>query len=153
MPDTSALACQATVTLEAPFHDVDSADVVWHGNYYKYFERARSALLRSFDYDVPQMLASGFSWPVIESHCRHVAPLRYGDTMHVTATLVEVDLRLKIAFDIRTTDGRKIARGHTIQVAVNTVTSAMCVGFPPVLMQRILAARGQDARPQGGDAT
>jgi len=27
----------AVITLRVPFHDVDSARVVWHGHYFKYF--------------------------------------------------------------------------------------------------------------------
>lgn len=137
MPEKHACTIQATATLEIPFHDVDSAGVVWHGNYYKYFEHARSALLRSFDYDVPQMVTSGYSWPVIESHCRHIAPLRYGNTICVTASIVDFYMRLKIAFEIRTLDDLKIARGHTVQVAVDNSTFQMCLESPPVLLDRL----------------
>ena len=34
-----------SVALKAQFYDVDSMNVVWHGNYVKYFETARCALL------------------------------------------------------------------------------------------------------------
>ncbi len=149
MPEPLPPDWQATVTLDMPFHDVDSAGVVWHGNYFKYFEHARSALLRRLDYDVPQMFASGYAWPVIESHCRHIAPLRYGDTIRVTARLLEAELRLKIGFDIRSVDGLKIARGHTIQVAVDLKTSEMCLGSPPILMQQLDRAWARETPTDG----
>ena len=37
---------QVEVELEVPFHDVDMLQLVWHGHYYKYFELARTQLLR-----------------------------------------------------------------------------------------------------------
>ena len=61
---------QATVEILVPFHDVDWMQVVWHGHYYKYFEVARTKLLQSIGYDVHEMKASGYSWPVVESNCK-----------------------------------------------------------------------------------
>lgn len=40
----------AEVELTVPFHDVDMMGVVWHGNYFRYFEIAREALLNQFNY-------------------------------------------------------------------------------------------------------
>ena len=33
-----------SVTLIVPYYDVDVMEIVWNGNYFKYFERARQAL-------------------------------------------------------------------------------------------------------------
>ena len=55
----------ASVDVEVPFHDVDAMQVAWHGHYVKYFELARCALLRRFDYDCPQMQTSGYLWPIV----------------------------------------------------------------------------------------
>ena len=48
------------ITLAPAFHDCDPMQVVWHGNYFKYFEIARCALLQRYDYDYPQMQESGY---------------------------------------------------------------------------------------------
>ena len=39
----------AEVSFQVPFHDVDAMQVVWHGNYLKYFELARTEMERSMD--------------------------------------------------------------------------------------------------------
>ena len=52
---------QAEIEIEVPFHDLDPMDVVWHGNYVRYFERARHALLQTLDYDYPQMRDSNYA--------------------------------------------------------------------------------------------
>ncbi len=45
------------IELSPAFHDLDPMDIVWHGNYAKYLEIARNALMAKFDYDYPQMRA------------------------------------------------------------------------------------------------
>jgi len=64
MPTSTDLSAETII--EIPFHDVDSAEVAWHGHYVKYFEIARCKLLDKFDYNYPQMTASGYFWPIIE---------------------------------------------------------------------------------------
>ena len=91
----------ASVEIEVPFHDVDAMQVAWHGHYLKYFELARCALLRSFDYDYPQMQASGYLWPIVECELKYIRPARYGQRLTATATLIEHENRLRIAYDIR----------------------------------------------------
>ena len=49
------------VELEIPFHDVDLQRVVWHGHYYKYFEMARTKLLRSLDLDAGEIVGKRIS--------------------------------------------------------------------------------------------
>ncbi|MDE2345855.1 MAG: acyl-CoA thioesterase, partial [Gammaproteobacteria bacterium] len=90
----------AEATLEVPFQDIDAMQVAWHGNYLRYFETARTTLLRSIDYDYPQMLASNYLWPIIEAHLRFIKPLRYGQRIQVSAELVEWENRMKIDYTI-----------------------------------------------------
>ena len=68
----------AAVTLEVPFHDVDSMGIVWHGHYLKYFEIARTALMRRVGMDLAEMNASGCVWPVVTCEVKYLRPLRYG---------------------------------------------------------------------------
>ncbi len=57
----------AEVELTIPFHDVDMMGVAWHGNYFRYFEVAREALLNQFNYGYRQMKESGYLWPVVDA--------------------------------------------------------------------------------------
>lgn len=128
----------AEVELSPAFHDLDPMDVVWHGHYLKYLELARCALLQSFDYDYPQMRASGYAWPVVDLRSKYVRPARYGQRLRVRATLVEWENRLRI--DYLVTDagsGAVLTRAHTIQVAVDIATGEMCFACPPVLARKL----------------
>jgi acyl-CoA thioester hydrolase len=125
-------------TIEVPFHDVDAMNVCWHGHYIKYFEIARGVLLRAFDYDYPDMLASGFVWPVVECHLKYVRPAVYGQLIDVRAELVEFENRLKIGYLITDhVSGAKLTKGYTIQVAVCSKTQALQYVSPSVLFDKL----------------
>lgn len=126
------------VALSPAFHDCDAMQVVWHGNYFKYFEIARCALLQRHDYDYPQMRDSGYLWPVVDARVKYIRPLLYGQALRVRATITEWENRLKIAYEIVDTDsGTTLTRAHTIQVAVDAATNEMLYLCPPVLWERL----------------
>ena len=129
---------EAEATCEIPFHDVDPMGVVWHGNYIKYFELARTVLLKSIDYDYLDMHESGYIWPIIECHCRYIQPITYGMTICITATLEEYENRLKIKYLITDHASKKrLTKGYTIQVAVRRETQSMCLASPPILLEKL----------------
>lgn len=126
------------IELTPAFHDLDPMDVVWHGNYLRYFELARCALLQQIDYDYPQMRESGYAWPIIDIRVKYVRPLRYGQPVIVRATFAEWEHRLKIHYEARdAATGQRLTRGFSIQVAVDLATQEMLYASPPVLLQRL----------------
>ncbi|NLB14229.1 MAG: acyl-CoA thioesterase [Gammaproteobacteria bacterium] len=132
----SDLFCE--IVLEPAFHDCDPMNVVWHGHYFKYLEIARCALLRRFDYDNPQMQASGWLWPVVDARIKYVRPLHFGQKLRVGARIVEWENRLRIDYEIRDeASGERLTRAHTIQVAVDAATGELQYVCPQVLWQRL----------------
>lgn len=129
---------KAEVEIQVPFHDVDSMHYVWHGHYYKYFEVVRTKLFQSIDYDVLQMKASGYSWPIIETSCKYVQPILYNQLIQVSAKIQEYENRLKIIYrisDAKTDE--KLATGHTTQVAVDMKNNEMCFVSPKILLEKV----------------
>ena len=125
----------ADVIIDVPFHDVDTMNVVWHGHYLKYFEIARCKLLDQFHYNYKQMLASGYAWPVIESHVRYVQGIEFEQKIRVRAILKEWENRLKIEYQIfDATTAKRLTKGYTSQVAVHIETREMCFQSPQVLL-------------------
>ncbi len=132
----SDLFCE--IVLEPAFHDCDPMNVVWHGHYFKYLEIARCALLRRFDYDYPQMQASGWLWPVVDARIKYVRPLHFGQKLRVGARIVEWENRLRIDYEIRDeASDERLTRAHTIQVAVDAATGELQYVCPQVLWQRL----------------
>lgn len=136
MAEPSLLA--AEIVIDVPFHDLDPMEVVWHGNYARYFERARHALLLALDYDYPQMKESGYMWPVVDMQIRYVRPARFAQKLRVRAEIVEWETRLKIRYEIRdAVSNERLTKGHTIQVAVLVSSGEMCFVCPPILWERL----------------
>lgn len=126
------------VETDVPFFHVDAMEVVWHGHYVQYFEQARTALLRSIDYDYPQMRASGYAWPVVECHIKYVRPARYGQKIRIEAALVEFENRLKIDYTIRdAASGQRLTKAYTVQVAVDMASGELQFVSPPALLERL----------------
>ena len=130
----------ATVEIEIPFHDIDVMEIAWHGHYAKYLEIARCAMLETIDYNVPQMKASGYAWPVIEMNTRYAAPLRFQQKVQVEAKLVEVENRMKINYRIFDLDtGKRLSKAYTIQVAVSMESGEMLFASPRALLDKLPA--------------
>ena len=108
------------IELEVPFHDVDALRIVWHGHYYKYLELARTALMRSRALDAHHFSELGFGLVMMETRCRHTAPLRYGDRFRVRAWFQDVEHRIHIAYEIQNlTTGKRAARARTVLVTTD----------------------------------
>lgn len=128
----------SVVDVEVPFHDVDAMNVAWHGHYLKYFELARCALLRRFDYDYPQMQASGFLWPIVECQLKYVRPAVYGQQLRVEASLLEYENRIRIGYEIRDRhSGARLTRGRTTQVAVDASTRELQFVSPHIVLANL----------------
>ena len=126
------------IELAPSFHDLDPMNIVWHGNYVKYLEIARCALLAKFDYDYPQMRASGFAWPIVDMRLKYVRSAEFNQRLRIRAEIVEWENRLKITYLIRdAASGAKLNQAYTIQVAVDMQTAEMRYVCPPILWQRL----------------
>ncbi|WP_338765274.1 acyl-CoA thioesterase [Massilia sp. METH4] len=128
----------AEVDMEVQFFDLDPMEIVWHGNYVKYLEVVRCALLDKIGYNYPQMKESGYAWPVVDMHLRYVAPATFGQKIRLRADIVEWENCLKIDYLITdAASGKRLNRATTTMVAVNMATQEMCYVSPPVLMKKL----------------
>jgi Predicted thioesterase len=129
---------RAEVELTVPFHDVDMLGIAWHGHYCKYLEIARCAMLDKIDYNYMVMKDTGYVWPIVDLQLRFVRPAKFGQQIRVTAELVEWEYRMKIKYliaDVET--GAALAKGFSIQAAVDAVTGEMSYASPAVFLQRL----------------
>lgn len=128
----------AEVTVKVQFYDLDPMQVVWHGNYVRFLEQARCALLDKIAFNYEEMSRTGYTWPVVDLRIKYIRPLRFGQEIKVAATLIEYENRLKITY--RVTDpatGETVTKAHTIQVAVETATNELCFDSPAVLRDKV----------------
>ena len=140
MPDAGSTkrTWVAEVEFAVQFYDLDPMEVVWHGNYAKYFEVARCALLDQVHYNYAEMKASGFAWPVIDMQVKYLQPLTFGQAAIVRTEIVEWEHWLKIEYVIRDkATGMRLTKATTRQVAVDISTKLMSLQSPPILLERL----------------
>lgn len=131
----------ASVDILVEFFDVDALKVVWHGNYPRYLEIARNALLEKIGYGYPAMEADGYLWPVVDMHIRYVQPARLGQKLRVTATLKEWENRLVMEFLIADASaGTKLTKAESVQVAVLAKNGELQFELPESLQSRVRKA-------------
>ncbi|MBE1276906.1 acyl-CoA thioesterase [Enterovibrio baiacu] len=131
---------QAEVTLRTAFQDADPMGVIYHGNYFRFFEEARRAMMEQLDYGYMAMKESGYMWPIIDAAVRYVQPIKFDQSIIVTAKLTEWENRLRTDYVIYDAVTRKrLTKGHTIQVAVSIDTEEMCFVSPTVFTQKLEA--------------
>jgi acyl-CoA thioester hydrolase len=131
---------QVELRLKVEFYDVDSMKIVWHGNYARYLEQARCALLDSIGYGYERMEASGYAWPVVNMQLKYVRPLRFGQQFVIRATLLEYENRIRIRYlMLDPGSGGKINSAETIQMAVDARTGESLMVSPACLVESIAA--------------
>jgi len=72
--------------------------VVYHSNYFYYFESSRAESIRQLGFTYADMEKLGVIMPVIEVQCKYLRPAVYDDLLTVKTILKELPLHHKIEF-------------------------------------------------------
>ncbi|MCP4131318.1 MAG: acyl-CoA thioesterase [bacterium] len=120
------------ITDTVPFHDLDPMKVVWHGNYLKYFDRARAALFLDIGIDLYDFYKrTDYLFPVSKTSMKYVFPLQYRDEFICKATLVEAKIKIVVDFEIRlASNGKVCTKGRGEQVAVKSPEMELMLKIP-----------------------
>ena len=108
-----------TTTLRVRYAETDQMGVVYHGNYFAWFEVGRVELLRSLGFTYAELEAEGCGLPVVEVSCRYRLPARYDDLLTVE-TAVKALRGPIVLFSYRIVRGEQVlAEAETKHVAVD----------------------------------
>ena len=120
------------VKMKVSFFDLDPMQIVWHGNYLKYFDIARSELFDVLGVDLFEFHErTRYIFPIIRSSVKHIRPLKRGDEFICRATVKDARTKIVVAFEIRLVeDGTSCARGTTEQAAVLAPEMEMVYTIP-----------------------
>lgn len=80
------------------YAETDQMGVVYHSNYFQYFEVARAESIRRLGFTYADMEKMGVIMPVIEVQCRYLRPAVYDDLLTVKVILKELPVHHKIEF-------------------------------------------------------
>ena len=72
------------------YEDTDFSGYVYHANYLKYCERARSDYLRVIGVDQNAMFAEGQAFVVRKMECEFLRPAKFEDMLDVETRLIEM---------------------------------------------------------------
>ena len=108
------------VRFSVPFYDLDPMQVVWHGNYLKYFDITRAGLFDNIGVDLYAFYEkTKYIFPIIKTSTKHIFPLKHRDEFICKASLADVSFKIIIDFEIRLVSGNRLcARGRSEQAAV-----------------------------------
>jgi acyl-CoA thioester hydrolase len=133
-----------SVRMRVPFYDVDMLQIVWHGNYLKYFDVARQAFFYRCGLDMTLGEQKHYIFPVIRTSVKYLYPLKLNDEFICTATLKEARMKLVIDFEIRLVkDGRLCAKGRSEHAAVRLPEMELEFRIPADVEKTLWSIKGQ----------
>ena len=80
------------------YAETDQMGVVYHSNYFPYFETARAESIRQLGYTYADMEKMGVIMPVVDVHCRYLRPAKYDDLLTIKTILKELPVHHKVEF-------------------------------------------------------
>lgn len=117
-------------TIRVRFHECDPLQIVWHGNYLKYFEEARESFGLEHGISYEHVKMNGYATPVVQSSCEHKFPLKYGDECVVKA-IFENTRAAKMIFRYEIYLAEKlVCTGKTVQVFTDMDSNLILVNPP-----------------------
>ncbi|MBR4159230.1 MAG: acyl-CoA thioesterase [Spirochaetia bacterium] len=134
------MSIEATVEFKVEFYDVDSMGVVWHGNYVKYMELGRCALLDKIGYGYKEMKETNYAFPVASLKLKYIKPLMFKQAAVIKAVLVEYENRIKIEYFIYDKEsGELVTKGESIQMVLNMKTMSTSFLCPECFIKKVEA--------------
>ena len=84
--------------LRVRYAETDQMGMVYHSNYFPWFETARAESIRQLGFSYADMEKMGIIMPVIEVQCRYIRPAVYDDLLRIKVILKELPVHHKIEF-------------------------------------------------------
>ncbi|MDR2841657.1 MAG: acyl-CoA thioesterase [Spirochaetaceae bacterium] len=131
---------QKEIEFNVEFYDCDPMNIVWHGNYIKYFEKARCALLDYIGYGYNEMKESCFAFPVTGVRVKYIAPLRFGDRVKARAILDEYENCIKTKYELYNAEtGKLCTKGESTQMAIDMIKEESLFTCPKIFIDKVEA--------------
>ena len=117
----SAAGVHGTTRLRVRYAETDQMGVVYHANYFVWFEMGRVELLRDLGHSYRSLEDSGFQLPVIRAECQYRRPALYDDELEVRTTGRMISpARVAFAYElVRVAAGELLATAGTEHVPLN----------------------------------
>ncbi len=111
-----------TTTIRVRYAETDQMGVVYHSNYFIWFEVGRVELLRQLGFTYKEMESDDQCFiAVVDARCRFKAPARYDDVITVRTHLKNVrESLIHFGYEaVRESDGALLAEGETTHIVTD----------------------------------
>lgn len=138
----SARVCE--VRLRVRYAETDQMGVVYHANYFVWFEVGRVELLRQLGFSYRDMEQDDECFiAVVDARCRYKAPARYDDELLVRTHLKNVrESLVHFGYELlRGSDGALLAEGETTHIVTDALMKVRPI--PEKYMQVFRSAMGR----------
>ncbi len=112
---------KASVKVRVIYGDTDAMGIVYHGNYFRWFEVGRTELFRQMGIVYRDLEAGGYYLPLTKSYCHYLLPARYDDILVVETAITEWG-RASIRFQYTVWDEnreKRLVEGYTHHAFTN----------------------------------
>ncbi len=103
------------------YADTDRSGLVYHSNYFRFFELGRASLMRETAYPYREIEADGLVYPIIALGVTFHSSLRYDDPLGIFTIPGKLE-RVRLTFDYVITHGKTgkiVCKGFTRHCALN----------------------------------
>lgn len=125
---------KSNTQIKVAFNDLDPMNIVWHGNYLKYLELARSEMFDKLNFGYPVMKESNLLFPIAKMDLKFIAPAQFNQILNVECTLKEIEPAIIIKYlitDFQT--GEKLFKAKSMQICVDAITKETLYTAPELL--------------------
>jgi len=120
------------------YEDTDAGGVVFYANYLKFFERARTEMLRDMGFEQDQLIAEqNIIFVVRTVQIDYLTPARFNDALEATAEVTQAK-KVSLNFEQTVTrNGEVLCKGN-IRIACLDAKTMKPKAIPPNLLEKLL---------------
>jgi len=132
----STIELKEQIEIIVRFSEVDSMDVVWHGNYVKYLEDGREAFGKKYGIGYLDFFREEVMVPLVNIELEYKKPLVYGEKAIVEIKYVDCEAaKLKFEYTIyRSSNMEIVATAKSVQAFLNTKMELLLL-FPEFFIE------------------
>jgi acyl-CoA thioester hydrolase len=104
------------------YAETDTMGVVYHSNFFVYFEIGRTDYFRKLGFTYKEMESHNIFMPVTDCYCKFILPAHYDDELEILTELNALSrIRYKFTYQVvRLGDQKLLAEGYSMHVPVNS---------------------------------
>jgi acyl-CoA thioester hydrolase len=119
------------------YEDTDAGGVVFYANYLKFFERARTEMLRAMGYEQDELIANeGIIFVVRSVQVDYLSPARFNEQLQVSADVSQAK-KASLTFEQVITRGNDVLCKGSVRIACLDAQTMRPKAIPEKLLEQL----------------